>query len=276
MTDAVKYSSPRGPDGAASAWAAQFQPSDGAWSDYAALPGLQSVLDPRDKAGLKNRYIDALHKRAILSALPRRRGVRALDYGCGSGRITRFLASRVESVIGVDVTPEMLQAAAAEGGPGKIDYRLLSSPTLPCESDSLDVVVSVYVLQYVAPLREHYERLLTEFSRVLNPGGVAIFVEQAAPAGGKSGSLRHAVSPGDYLEPLKRAEFSVRRPRVIRLGSPTPWELRTSLNSLFPAPLKPAAEAWTYWMNARIAPRRLARQCYVDYLIVGRRNLAGA
>ena len=42
-----------------------YQPADGSWKEYASKVGLQSVLDPHDSMGIKNRYIDATHKAAI-------------------------------------------------------------------------------------------------------------------------------------------------------------------------------------------------------------------
>ena len=38
---------------------------------------------------------------------------RALDFGCGAGRLTRALAARFESVVGVDVADAMLDKARA-------------------------------------------------------------------------------------------------------------------------------------------------------------------
>ena len=48
-----------------------------------------------------------------LPALIRRHGSRALDFGCGTGRSTRFLRNLGLKVIGVDISQAMLDQARA-------------------------------------------------------------------------------------------------------------------------------------------------------------------
>src|SRR5215469_4833941 len=55
-------------------------------------------------------------------------GTRAVDFGCGTGRSTRFLRDLAFEVIGVDVSEVMLDQARGRDPQG--DYRLVADGTL--------------------------------------------------------------------------------------------------------------------------------------------------
>lgn len=102
---------------------------------------------------------------------------RALDFGCGVGRLTLPLAKRVDHVIGVDISARMLREAKrncdAQGveNVDLIEYRDFVAGESRVAPTSIDFVHSYIVLQHVAPrvgLRI-IDRLLT----ALRPGGVA-------------------------------------------------------------------------------------------------------
>src|SRR5436305_13452051 len=50
---------------------------------------------------------------------------RILDLGCGTGHLTRQIADRGASVIGIDVSPDMVERARAQY-PG-LDFRLMDA-----------------------------------------------------------------------------------------------------------------------------------------------------
>ena len=56
-------------------------------------------------------------------------GLRALDFGCGTGRSTRFLRELGFDVIGVDISASMLERARELDSEG--DYRLVPDGALP-------------------------------------------------------------------------------------------------------------------------------------------------
>jgi ubiquinone/menaquinone biosynthesis C-methylase UbiE len=91
-----------------------------------------------------------------------------LDVGCGNGRVSRALRERVGSVHAVDVvdSPEWQDA------PG-LSFRLADGERLPFEDAAFDVVHSKDSLHHMA----RPERALTEYRRVLRPGGTALIVE---------------------------------------------------------------------------------------------------
>ena len=100
---------------------------------------------------------------------------RALDFGCGVGRLTRALAERFDSCDGVDLAASMIERARELGDDGeRIRFRHNAAPDLRLFGDeSFDFVLSLIVLQHMEPgLMRGYMR---EFVRVLRPRGVAFF-----------------------------------------------------------------------------------------------------
>ena len=107
---------------------------------------------------------------AILGLKP---GQKVLDLGSGAG-IDCFLASKKVgskgSVIGVDMTPQMLSKArenAQKGGYKNVEFRLGEIEHLPVADSTVDVVISNCVIN-LAPEKGQVYR---EAFRVLRPGG---------------------------------------------------------------------------------------------------------
>lgn len=100
---------------------------------------------------------------------------RALDFGCGAGRLTQGLARHVRRVDGVDVARSMVRLAEQHNRhPGRVSYHLNETDNLALfPDDSFDLVLSLIVLQHIPnDLKRAY---LREFIRVLRPGGLAAF-----------------------------------------------------------------------------------------------------
>jgi len=102
-----------------------------------------------------------------------REGDVVLDLGSGAG-IDCFLASKEVGasgrVIGVDMTPEMLERArqnASTGNYTNVEFRLGEIEALPVGDSSVDVIISNCVLN----LSTDKGRVLAEAFRVLKPGG---------------------------------------------------------------------------------------------------------
>jgi 2-polyprenyl-3-methyl-5-hydroxy-6-metoxy-1,4-benzoquinol methylase len=101
-------------------------------------------------------------------------GASWLDAGCGTGTLSRFLAERGCSVLGVDAAIEMVEAAARLAQRDKSVHlnfeRVETIAQLPLASNSCDGVLCSSVLEYVAEV----DLCLKEFARVLRPGGVLL------------------------------------------------------------------------------------------------------
>lgn len=116
---------------------------------------------------------EVLHHAESLG-LPKHFG-RALDFGCGVGRLTQALAEHFEIAEGVDVAESMIRQAKEFNRHGeRCKYTLNQEPHLGCFSDgAFDFVYSNITLQHMVPrLALSYMR---EFLRVLTPSGLLVF-----------------------------------------------------------------------------------------------------
>ncbi len=95
-------------------------------------------------------------------------GQRVLDVACGTGVLSREVASRVTPsgyVVGLDPNPGML--AVAEGLTPEIDWKRGVAESLPFPDKSFDTVVSQFGLMFFSDRHQAVREML----RVLSPGG---------------------------------------------------------------------------------------------------------
>lgn len=100
-------------------------------------------------------------------------GKRALDFGCGTGRSTRFLKALGLNAIGVDINPSMLAQARCHDPNGQ--YHLLDAPKLPFPNAQFDFVFQSFVLLEYASLA-HMIATFKEVDRVLDANGTVIVI----------------------------------------------------------------------------------------------------
>jgi ubiquinone/menaquinone biosynthesis C-methylase UbiE len=146
-------------------------------------------------------------------------GETVLDIGSGGGIDAFFAASRVGPagrVIGVDMTPAMLQrarASAAAAGLTHVEFRQGHAEALPVEDGVVDVIMSNCVIN----LCEDKGQVFEEAFRVLKSGG-RLAVSDTVAAGALPISLRHdsgswgacisgALPEQEYLDLVAAAGF---------------------------------------------------------------------
>jgi len=112
---------------------------------------------------------------AAVADLGLREGDRVLDAGCGTGRALTPLRAAVGAsgvVVGVDLTPAMLQAAVRAGRGHDGQLLLADVAALPLRSHSLDTVFAAGLIAHLPQPDEN----LRELARVVRPGGkLALF-----------------------------------------------------------------------------------------------------
>lgn len=92
-----------------------------------------------------------------------------LDIGCGIGRITQFMRTMANLVIGTDISGEMIKQAKKRFP--DITFIETDGYTLPLEDNSVDVAFSYLVFQHMKD-REMVESNLKEVQRILKPTGI--------------------------------------------------------------------------------------------------------
>ncbi len=147
-------------------------------------------------------------------------GERVLDLGSGAG-FDCFLASKKVGkqgkVIGVDMTPEMLDKARANAKKGKytnVEFRLGEIENLPVADNSVDVIISNCVIN----LAPNKKRVFEEAYRVLAPKGrvmvsdivllkpLPVSIQKNVEA--YAGCIAGAEIKDKYLELIKNAGFN--------------------------------------------------------------------
>jgi SAM-dependent methyltransferase len=101
------------------------------------------------------------------------KGRKALDYGCGAGRSTRYLKTLDLEVMGVDISGDMLSQARQNDPSGQ--YIDIQSGQLPFPESCFDLIFSSFVFLEIPTLAE-MEKILAELKRVLKHNGVIVFV----------------------------------------------------------------------------------------------------
>ena len=123
----------------------------------------------------------------------------ALDYGCGSGNLTRHLVELGVHVTSADVSDGFLAAVAKKfAGTGAVEVLKLNGADLSGVPEArFDLIATYSVLHHVPD----YLRIVEEMCRVTKPGGV-LYID-------------HEVTEAYYQRPPAYAEFLKKaRPRV--------------------------------------------------------------
>jgi len=116
----------------------------------------------------------------------------AVEIGCGLGRICLALAERFDSVIGYDISEEMLKQAEAFVGEAPVQLRHTDGAGLPGLPDrSADLVVTFTVFQHIPDI-DVITAYIREAGRVLADGGVFAFQWNNTP-GSRRWQLRRSL-----------------------------------------------------------------------------------
>jgi arsenite methyltransferase len=146
-------------------------------------------------------------------------GERVLDLGSGAGFDCFLAAKKVGKqgkVIGVDMTPEMLEKARANAKKGKytnVEFRLGEIENLPVADNSVDVIISNCVIN----LAPNKKRVFEEAYRVLSSNGRLmvsdiVLLKQLPESVQKNveayaGCIAGAEIKDKYLELIRKAGF---------------------------------------------------------------------
>jgi SAM-dependent methyltransferase len=152
------------------------------WDDLAMLDPCWAILSQPEKRhgkwGIKEFFATGADEVSELMNSARQLGLphefcRALDFGCGIGRLTHALSSFFGHVTGVDISQPMISRAAALVGKSNCSFVVNSTEFLPFNTETFDLVLSTIVLQHV-PDQQAIRNYLAEFGRVLKPSGMLV------------------------------------------------------------------------------------------------------
>jgi predicted TPR repeat methyltransferase len=105
---------------------------------------------------------------------------RVIDLGCGTGLAAREFASLSDELIGIDLSPGMIERARATGLYARLDVADMRQGLSAESQASANLVMAADAFVYVPKL----EPLLREAERVLKPNGLLAFTVETHPGEG--------------------------------------------------------------------------------------------
>ncbi len=156
----------------------------GNWEEFARYDPMWAILtDPkrrRNKWNPEEFFESGRQEIALLMDGIQARGyecgrLRALDFGCGVGRLTQALVQYFDSCYGVDISEEMVGHAKRFNRCGpRCQYLVNQADNLEIfGGDCFDFIYTNIVLQHIE--KKYNEAYLREFIRVLKPNGLLVF-----------------------------------------------------------------------------------------------------
>jgi ubiquinone/menaquinone biosynthesis C-methylase UbiE len=189
-------------------------------------------------------------------------GIRALDFGCGAGRSSRFLRNLGFQVIGVDVSQAMIEQARGRDPRG--DYRWIGEAGLAgLNAATFDLILAAFTFDNVPDPQKI--SALTELRRLLAPGGrllvvvssAAIYLHEWASFSTRDFPENRTACDGDFVR-IVMLDVPDRRPVVDVLCSDTHYRelfgaVGLSVVDAF-SPLASGAESAAWVSETTISP----------------------
>jgi SAM-dependent methyltransferase len=102
-------------------------------------------------------------------------GCKALDFGCGTGRSTRFLKNLGFDAIGIDISSDMIEKAKLFD-PGGTYLLSCDDDFNSCGNMQFDFILSVFTFDNI-PFDKNRVELLSGLNKLLNPNGRIILLD---------------------------------------------------------------------------------------------------
>ena len=155
---------------------------------------------------------------AMLAAVPLTSRMAVMDFGCGTGLITRELATKVASITAADTSVQMLAVLEAKAKASGLDHvrtLLLDDGCLRPSGLSFDAIVSSMVLHHI----EDIPALLARFAQWVRPGGWIAVADLEPEDGtfhrGGAHEVHHGIDPAWLRAETEAVGFSVKSAQTI-------------------------------------------------------------
>ena len=181
------------------------------WGERAKKGFLASGIDPSDRKGHKNDYIDLLQKMALQEVLELKGDEIILDFGCGSGRISYWIAPKVKKVVGLEITREMIDLAEKNRVAENVEFMVYDGVRFPVVPYPFDLILSVGVLQTMK--EELLKRTLSGLAQYLKKDGRFYLIEQVS-----DNPKVDRPKVEEYLQAFKESKLECLRYYPIRSG----------------------------------------------------------
>ncbi|KNY25122.1 class I SAM-dependent methyltransferase [Pseudobacteroides cellulosolvens] len=94
-----------------------------------------------------------------------------LDIGCGTGEFTQKVAQRAKRVVGIDISPKMVNEAKKRHSANNITYIVKDFDAIDVK-EQYDCIVSIATFHHLS-----LESILSKIDKMLKPGGVLVVLD---------------------------------------------------------------------------------------------------
>lgn len=161
------------------------------------LANIQMTPWAHEYLGVGRRSARSIVQQLELANLSTARAARVLDFGCGSGRILRYLKDSAWELHGCDVDRD-----AVHWSERALPFARLavcsSFPPLPYSEQTFDIVLAVSVFTHFSP--EEQQSWAAELARVMRPSGVLVLSTMGPSVLGNFAQLATAANQNRLLE----------------------------------------------------------------------------
>jgi 2-polyprenyl-3-methyl-5-hydroxy-6-metoxy-1,4-benzoquinol methylase len=167
-----------------------------------------------------NYYYHREQMAAMEKLLPDLRGLDALDFGCGTGRMSRYLAARGARVLGIDFSQKAIEIATEISHGSNPAFRLQSIYELQ-EKARFDLALTWASTTVACSNREDLLNVLTRVRKAIKPGGHVLLGEPV-----HKGFLHRVLNMGasEYCAVMNEAGFKIMAVRHLHF-----WPMRLLL-----------------------------------------------
>lgn len=131
-----------------------------------------NLADPGDARGYKTDYISLVQAKALRAYIGKGSG-RAVDIGCGYGRMCDALAALGYAVTGVEPSERVLRVAAVRRP--QYEWRVGRMPDLPFEDERFDLVCLFNVARSLHLMK--IAEICQSVTRLVKPGGRLVVID---------------------------------------------------------------------------------------------------
>jgi ubiquinone/menaquinone biosynthesis C-methylase UbiE len=138
---------------------------------------LRAVISKDD---MNNYYFDNAIKRIFNQTIKIRNNYKVLDLGCGVGRMTFWLVPKVEKIIGIDISPKMIEIAkkkAILSDLKNIGFFVSNGNSLEFEDADFDLIICIGVLKYIIDDKD-FKQMVREMCRVTKTDGYVAIIDE--------------------------------------------------------------------------------------------------
>ena len=130
---------------------------------------------------------------------------KALDFGCGVGRLSQAMSKHFKQVIGVDISPSMIELAEKYNKFGERCQYQVCNGLKHFQDNTFEFILTILVLQHIEP--KYSKKYIRDFVRILKPGGKLVFQMPSEPI--------ETIQQHDVLTPMEM--YGIPKDEILKL-----------------------------------------------------------